>query len=110
MSTVAKNISLDDAVQKSRSMNNTSYIWIVEENVLELEIPQDHTFDSIGVVWHSFNEHCTAAVNLPSTKKGVLDAMGILKEDNLPFANLEELRQTYPKLFEVKGDFRILSR
>ena len=109
MATV-KNITLDEAVQKAKSTNGTSYLWIVHENVLDLEIPEDHSFDSIGVVWKIFNEHCTAAVNLPSNKEGVLDAMRPLKEDNSPFDNLEELRQAYPKLFEVKGDFRILTR
>lgn len=88
MATVAKNITLDEAVQKAKTMNCTSYLWIVYENVLELEIPQDYSFDSIGVVWNNFNEHYTASVNLPSTKEGVLDAMGSLNEDYSPFSNL----------------------
>ena len=110
MATVAENITLDEAVQKSKSMNCTSYIWIVKENVLELETPQDNAFNSIGVVWHSFTDKYTAAANFSSTKKGVYDNMVGLKEDNSPFSNLEELREAYPKLFEVKGDFRILLR
>jgi len=109
MATVAENIKLDDAIQKSKSMNNTSYLWIIEENVLDLDIPQDHIFYCIGVIWHSFTDICTVCSILLSTRKGVFDAMG-LKEDNSPFANFEELRQSYPKLFEVEAEFRILQR
>ena len=110
MATVAENIKLDEAIQKAKSMNNTSYLWIIEENVLNLDIPQDHAFASLGLIWHNFTDECTAAVNLPSIKEGVYDAMVGLKEDNNPFANFEELRQSYPKLFEVKGELRILQR
>ena len=110
MATIAENIKLDEAIQKAKSMNNTAYLWIIEENVLNLDIPQDHAFNSIGIVWHSFTDTCTAAVNLPSTKEGVCDAMAGLKEDNSPFANFEELREAYPKLFEVNGEFRVLVR
>ena len=109
MATVAKNVTLDEAIQKSQTMNNTSYLWIIEENVIELEVPEHHRFSNIGVVWHNFTQTLTAAASLPSTKKGVLDLMAILKEDGgRTFSNFEELRATHPKLFEVKGDFRIL--
>lgn len=111
MTTVAEeNITLEDAVQKSKSMNATSYLWIIEENVLNLEIPEDHTFDSIGVVWNSFTETCTTAASFTSSTDGVMDCMRGLKEDGKPFTNLEELREAYPKLFEVTGEFRILTR
>lgn len=106
---VEENITLEDAVLKSKSMNATSYLWIIKENVLNLEIPEDHTFDSIGVVWNSFTETCTAAASFTSSTDGVTDCMRGLKEDCKPFTNLEELRAAPPKLFEVPGEFSILA-
>ena len=110
MATVAETITLDEAVQKAKSMNCTLYLWIVHENVLGLEIPQDHSFDRIGVIGHGFYKHYTAAVSFPSTREGIPDTIRSLKEGHSSFENLEKLRQAYPKLFEVKGDFRIIQR
>lgn len=110
MATVAENITLDEAVQKAKSMNGTSYLWIVHENVLGVKIPQDYSFGSLGIVWHSYNDHCTASVELHPANKNGDEAMLSLKDDPMYFENLDELRQAYPKLFEVKGDFRILTR
>ena len=104
------NITLDEAVQKAQSTKGTLYIWFVCENVLDREIPQGHSFGKTFVIWNIYNRRCIAGVELPSAKEGVLDTVQLLKEDNCPFDNQDELRQAYPKLFEVTGNFRILTR
>lgn len=106
MVTVAESITLKDAVRKSKSINATSYFWITEVNVLNLEIPEDQTFGSIGVVWNNFTETCTAHVNFLLSKYGVI--VGLRNDDKL-FSSLEELRDAHPKLFEVPGEFSILT-
>lgn len=110
MATVAENITLDEAVQKSQTMNNTSYLWIIHENVTGLVVPDTHSFRCIGVVWHNFTETLSAAALLPTAQKGMHDFMANLKEGGGAFSNFEELRVTHPKLFEVTGEFRILQR
>ena len=66
MATVAKSITLDEAVQKAKSMDNKGYLWVVNENIFNLEIPHGCRFNCIGVTWFSFAEGYTAAETLIS--------------------------------------------
>lgn len=108
MATVAKNITLDEAVQKAKSMDNTGYLWVIPENILELEIPQGCKFSVIGVMWFNFDTGFTATAVFPATTAKAPNYIRWLKEPNHPFSNLEELREAYPKLFEVSGDFHVM--
>lgn len=108
MATVEKNITLDEAVQKSKDMLNKGYLWIVDENILDLEVPHGCVFNCIGVTWFSFAEGYTVAAIFPATTAKTPNYMRGLKEDNSAFSNLEELRAAYPKLFEVTGDFNVM--
>ena len=110
MATVAENITLDDAIQKSQSMDNTSYIWIIQENVLGLEVPDNHAFSNIVVLWYNYPETLIADTYFSPTKKGVNSIFRNLKDGDATFSNFEELRRAHPKLFNAKGIFRILQR
>lgn len=101
-----KNITLVKAVQKSESMGNVGYLWGVDKNILGLEIPQGFSFSSISVMWFSFGAGFRAEANFGTTTGGI---MRTLKEDDTPFASLEELKNAYPKLFEVTGDFSVMN-
>ena len=93
MATVAKNITLDEAVQKAKSMDNKGYLWVVNENIFDFEIPLGCRFNCIGVTWFSFAEGYTATASFLATTAKTPNYMRGFKEDNSPFSKLEELRE-----------------
>ncbi len=98
-------MTLEEAILKSEGMSKNLYLWIVHENVLAVDVPEGHTFEGIGVTWkHLAKTYGVTADFHPADDKG--NIMRNLNDDGGKFASLEALRNAFPKLFEVTGNFR----
>lgn len=97
-------MTLEEAILKSKVMSEELYLWFVDENVIAIDVPEGHTFGIIGVTWRPLAGTYKAAVDFPAVN-GMGSIMQILNGDDRRFESLEALRNTFPKLFEVTGNF-----
>ena len=109
MTRTQENIYLANAVQASESMGNTSYLWIVRQNILGLEVPQELEFDCISVGWFRFSAVFYVQAFFKSTTANIPSLVRPLEEDDTHFKSLEELKEVYPELFNVTGSFRVVT-
>ena len=101
---LGKDIKLEEAVARSQSMIETSYLWTTYENIFDLKIPKGNVFDNISILWGDHNAYIMAAEMRSLNGQGL--SVIEVDENNSWFTTLKELRKTYPKLFEVTGEFR----
>ena len=113
MATTIENITLEEAIRKSHSMmkEKNTFIWKTKENIFDYaDFSEGFAFNSICVMWgkHTYAFTCYVTVDtVPHTADNDTFIIGTNKNNGY-FASLEELRRAYPKLFEVKGEFKAI--
>jgi len=108
---LANKVTLQEAVQQSKSMSNTSYCWIVKENILNIQVPQKCFWGYIQIYWNIFSDTYVTTAHCPygKHKSNVELCIGLYDDKGgNTFTSLQELRDTHPKLFQVKGKFQVL--
>lgn len=109
MKNIGEKITLDEAIRKSHDCAaNNLYIWNTRENIFDQDIFEANTFDSIVIMWRPVSGFFYASAIVCNNANGMENNMyPLVQKQNK--AGLEELRQAWPKLFEIIGTFRSLS-
>lgn len=103
MATFVKDVTLEEAVRMSKCISNTSFCWIIHENILKAAPPnKNYTFRSTEVFWRYTHDSFRISANFPY-QNSIVDS-----SKNHYFTSLEALREAYPKLFESKGKFKVI--